>query len=152
MKLRFYFDAFSALILGWTALASVPITWFWFKPEHLFIADATVGQTPHIAFEREIMRPVFMSYAVVVRQLPGLAVVCEGGNGPFTYRPDVEFKPDADLVWWAAGDERCASLPVGSYVVETCWTMPLQLFPDKSVCVEGAFNILAPPVQIQLSR
>lgn len=117
---------------------AVPVEWLWFDPGPVIVEDAAFGEVPGVGFSREIKRPTRISYKVIIRN-SRLQVACEAPeSGRFTYRPDAELPPDPDLSWWSDG--HCAYLPVGAYIMETCWTAydrALGLLPPKSVCVDS---------------
>jgi hypothetical protein len=119
----------------------MPLSAMWFEPHSLAVADAEEGNAPELLFQRTIHRDTLMAYQATVRSIAGNSVACEGGSEPFLYKTDAKLPDTIDLVYWAAGDSRCANLSPGNYVLHTCWSAPSPLgplFPPKSLCIDSA--------------
>lgn len=135
-----------AAILGVSYLigAGLPASSFWYHPGEVRILDADYGTAPEIEFFREIKRKSKISYSVTVRDQHSFTA-CEGRGGPFTYEPQVGPLTGRDLVWWTAGDTRCANLPRGDYWAETTWKVETPLAALLPAFLKGAFGWLLPP-------
>lgn len=133
-------DLAAALGILWIAASAMPLTWFWYNPGPVIVSNAKVGESPKIGFTREIYRPVFMRYSVLVRNAQ-IAVVCEASSAGHGYDPNATLPDDIDLGWWAAPNPDCATLKEpGSYFLDTCWKAPQRLFgllADRAVCVRS---------------
>jgi len=80
------------------------------------------GDTAILHVDREIKRPIHMSYTVTVSQklATGLKSICRYSSGVFQYQPDAELPDKIDLDWWSDG--HCKTLPPGEAVIITTWT------------------------------
>ena len=133
-------DGLALLFVAWAALAMVPVEWVWFNPGNPVVSDSTTKIAPSVDFSRVIKRPTVMSYGIVIRNVSQATVVCDPDGGPFTYRPEATLPEGVDLVWWTGGDDRCWPRDVGTYIMETCWTVKHPFYgivPPKTVCRES---------------
>ena len=113
---------FSLVGVLYLVFAAFPASFLWYEPGFVRFMDAQQGTAPTLVFDRHIKREAYISYSTVTRDESG-DVACEGRGGPFTYSPVDGPLVGKDLVWWSAGDQRCASLPAGVYWTQTCWTV-----------------------------
>lgn len=130
--------------------AAVPLSWFWFAPGNLIIANAQQGASPVLTFDRVIHQETVMRYTVIVRSVEGNRAVAEVRSTPFPYLPTAKLPlgDDLDLAWWCAGDVKCVNLVPGSYYVQTCWEQTewiWRIFPPKSICVTSNVFTIAEP-------
>lgn len=128
-------DALSMLAVVWLGGIVLPLSTLWFDPQFVVVSDGPRSESPDIGFAREIKRPVKMRYSVIVRNAD-LQTVCESRSEVFWYKPEANLPENIDLDWWTAGD--CPTLPVGLYIMETCWTateLLWGLLPDKTACL-----------------
>lgn len=144
MKLFATIMAVGVLYLGG---AAIPAHWFWFDPNVIFVEDSIRGHPPKIKYSRWIKRESMIRYAVVVRDTDG-DIVCEGGGGPFPYRPVQGPLEGKDLVWWSGGDERCGRLKPGYYAGNTCWFVIAPLGDLLPSWLAGSFGGLLPAKSI----
>ncbi len=136
-SIKWCIDLAAVLVILWSALAMVPLRWFWYAPGTVIVSDSTVATPPSILFDRRIKRPVRMSYQVVIRRVGNDRIVCDPASGPFTYRPTATLPKHMDIIWWTGADMRCWPRAPGTYVMETCWTASRPfggLVPPKTEC------------------
>lgn len=135
-------------VLIYAMLSMVPPTWFWFDPGTPYVADSTTEAAPEVGFGRSIKQDVLIRYGVTIRRAEGLTVVCDPQSSAFTYQKDATLPDHIDLVWWTGGDNRCWPREVGTYIMETCWTVVRPFWgvvPPKTVCrTSPPFRISAP--------
>jgi len=139
------------LVMGllYLALAAMPAT-FWYNPGALDIPDVIEGQPIGILHTGGPVREFTGTYAVVVRDFETNRVVCDSRGGPLQFFPRSERPGQVTMEWWAPGDARCHRLPVGTYLVRTCWRIEGSLWglvPSKLTCVPPeAFNVTPKPI------
>lgn len=129
-------DKLSILALLWGAAALLPVESIWYRPSVPVVADTVPSIMPAVAFDRAILRPVRMSYSVIIRSVADHVPICDPTSGPFQYNPE-STPGEIDLGWWTGGDERCWPLDPGTYIMETCWTVASPfagLVPPKTTC------------------
>lgn len=149
------------VVLAYAGAVALPLESLWFNPGTPVVADATVGNSLEIAYDRDIKRDFLGSYYIRIKQATGAGfqVVC---NSPRT-RPDEEvgleekarsrrgpFTKDAvlpsniDMEWWTDGDCLGPEFEAGTYRMETCWTAHniwYGLIPPKTICRDSEFVI-----------
>lgn len=117
----------------------VPASWFWYSPGDTVFSDAYEGEAPPLSYYREIKVDTLIQYSVAVRDEAG-EIVCDAIGGPFTYKAlKSGVLTGKTLADWAPSDPRCRSLPVGSYVAETTWTV---IHPLGDYLPEGPIKML----------
>lgn len=127
-------DYTAILLVLWALAGAIPLRWLGFNPG---IVEVVSGPAPNVVlFSRHIERDIRLRYSVVVRAIETLDIACEAYSNAFTYRAQPGGPITKDLAWWAPGDARCASLPLGQYAMETCWTWPspIPFIPNKFIC------------------
>ena len=123
-------------VMAKVALIAWPAS-FWFDVNHIYVNDAVQGEEIVLAVDREINRPFFAEWAVLVRKLDvsQFRVYCTA-HGQGDYRPDASFPEPLTLDWWSS--EECADLQPGKYFITTSWNIRgYNGFPDKIVSVES---------------
>ena len=140
-------DILAVALVTWGGLSLVPVEWVWFDPGRVIVGDSTVDDPPVMQFNRKVKRQAKISYQVVIRNVTNRQVVCDPKRGPFTYRPTASLPADMRLDWWTGYDPRCWPREVGTYFMETCWTVVRPfwgLVTPKTVCRESnTFRIAA---------
>lgn len=120
---------------GWLMLLA-PVLWpasWWFRVDRVFVHDAVAGSTPMIDVERQIVRPFRGKWIATVQRrnaAGGFYAYCTARNNG-DYRPDNALPDTVDLNWWTWPVE--CRLPIGTYRLNTLWTIQAPLFPDKEV-------------------
>lgn len=129
-----------ALVI-WGALSFLPMPWVGFAPGAVVVDARDVP--PTVIFNRHIWRDMNMRYSVVVRHTDTLEIACEGSSGPFLYRAQKPGTAMFTLVEWVAGDQRCAALAPGHYVMDTTWThyLPLPFVLPRTITVQAQFKV-----------
>ena len=123
--------------LTYVGLALVPAS-YWHDKGTMFVPDEQSDQPIELRWQGGAKREFRGVYTVVVRSIDTNRVVCEARGGPITYRPDATRPDPLTLDWWAPSDPRCADLPLGAFVLETCWTVKAPfggVVPDKTHCL-----------------
>jgi len=151
--MKWFMRAFIVFGVAYLALAAMPPERFWFDPGPVSISDAIEGEIPSITYSRTIKLSSLIQYSVVVRDARG-EIACDGGGGPFPYRPTSGPVLGRDLEWWVGGTE-CSSLPPGIYYGETCWQIiaPMRaLLPEWPAgnpnLLKNTFGWLLPPKNV----
>ncbi|MBB5515751.1 hypothetical protein FHS89_001771 [Rubricella aquisinus] len=128
----------------YAALIITPVSW-WYELGEIEVIDAREGEPILIVYHGGATREFLGSYSVVVRDFATRGIVCEGRSGRFVYEVGAPRPDPLSMAWWAPSDPRCAALPAGTYVMETCWTVysPFWgLVPSKTECLRSpAFTI-----------
>ena len=135
-----WIDMAAVFALFWCVLVALPLS-IWFEPGTVVVASTDHDDQPALmVYDRKIKRSVFVSYSAVIHSINPDTIACEAEGGPYWYMPGRELPPPEKmtLAWWAPSDARCAKLPAGEYVLDTCWTAQISsLLPEKSVCVQS---------------
>lgn len=116
--------------LIWVTLAAWSAS-FWYDVGAVRIDDSPVGHPIQVLYTGGARRDFRGAYSVILREAATGQVVDEDRSSVFQYRVGVDRPDPIFLTWWAPGLSE--TIPVGSYVIETCWT------------VHGAFWGLVPP-------
>lgn len=133
-------------ILALYIVASLWPARFWYNPGLMYVPNSREGERIVLHFTGGVVRGFDGSYAVLVREIDTGKVVCDASGGPFPYRTDATRPDPLTIGWWAPSDPRCANLPAGNYILETCWTVGGLLWgilPPKNICHDPApFTVL----------
>jgi hypothetical protein len=125
------------IMAAWVAAFTYPMRLTHFAADAPIVADARVGEVPAVAFTRTIKRNFVASYAGTVRRVDGREIVFDFGSGVFEYEAGARLPANADLCWWTVREPACRELEVGTYYLNTCWTIYwplLNLVPPRQVC------------------
>ena len=146
-----FIDVVAVVLIVWAIAAAMPLSWFWFHPKALVIANSEGIAAPKVELGRDIYRRTLMNYHVVVVRLgPDKGrrqIVCDSTSAPFWYSPARSVPADADLEWLVGSSWPCWPLDPGDYIVETCWTASslfLGTVPPKTACLtSNVFTVRA---------
>lgn len=121
------FLTFQGLINFWP-------TSYWLDVDYVKVVNAQKGHRIPMLVDRDIHRPFVGEWVVSVKRFVGVGWVHHcSGSGKANYRPGGNLPADLDLEWWTEGG--CKSLPVGSYVLETSWSIKpsFDFLPERQV-------------------
>lgn len=118
---------------------SIPVS-RWFEVHGVAISDTVMGESAHVAVDREIHRPFTASWTVKLRRElgNGFTAVC-ARHGKNDYRPGSTLPPDTDLRWWMAipPNPECRRIAPGRYIVTILWNVEAEGLPPKVVRAES---------------
>lgn len=139
-------DLLAIIATLWGVLIFVPGT-FWIHPKQVFINNSSVDVAPKMTVERSVYRNTLISYQVTLRKIGTTRPVCDATSNPFLYHKERGTLEEIDWLWWTGYEKGCWPLEPGSYVADTCWTIPRPFwgitFP-KTVCItSNVFTITA---------
>lgn len=94
-----------------------------FVVRNINVGNSTVGDPIMMEVDRVILEPFIGDYNVMLREFPGRALVCRGGDENIPYNPSNQLPDSLTLHWWA--DNGACSGPKdgypGDFVIETTW-------------------------------
>lgn len=136
-----------AVAVGWILLVGLPLipAYIWFEVDRVHVYDTVAGQNPMMAVKRAINLPFRGRWtATVLRQNPdGSFYTYCVSTGENDYRPENHLPLVTNLDWWT-WPVKC-ELPVGTYKLNTLWTLSVPLLPQKNVRAESnVFQVKSP--------
>lgn len=109
---------------------------YWYDGGQMHVEDAGEGEDHVLISSGSVLRPFQGSYNVTVRDASTREVVGENPSNVFPYEVG-SVRPDPLLLYGYWGPN-LAPLPVGSFVMQTCWTVHGAFYGltwPKSTCV-----------------
>lgn len=130
-------------VASWWALQVLPPALWWYDAKSMIASDAKLGEPVVMYVDREIKRPVFGEWDVILRRRfeDGWVIVCVA-PGTSYYRPNSSMPRPLTLDWWTA--DQCRPDAPGLYFVSTIWTFDPAWLPGKrktSPLVSNTFRI-----------
>lgn len=122
----------------------------WLEYRSVTVLDADYISPVMIIPDRDIHRPVFITYDVIVREVGNSRPVCVLNNGGgYTYQPnltsDGERTPTGTVTldYWSDGACSGARLTPGHYTITTEWTVqrPWPLPPGHVIVESNIFEV-----------
>jgi len=136
---------FGALLVVSIAYGAMnwPASW-WFRNVVTFVHDAQIDEPVFMEVNREIRRPFFADWSVIVRRLEigGWTIVCTA-HGKGDYLPGSTLPDPLALEWWTDG--QCSYPPPGRLYLTTIWRIQGPTGPRPVVVTSNIFEVTASP-------
>ncbi|MCB1351387.1 MAG: hypothetical protein KDK03_01485 [Rhodobacteraceae bacterium] len=122
----------------------------WFDSRSVEVSDAVEGIAPIVVEDLAIHIPFLGGYdAIVYEAETSLPTTCRGAEA-LRYAKRLDGTSSMSLVDWVAGNQVCATLPPGTYYLNTCRTIatPVPIYGPlvtaKTVCRRSNLFIVDP--------